>query len=644
MRTFPQNVAVRECRQPGIGWHGLPAILLAIALVSCDALPGAQPKAPTGAIGAIAQAASALLAPGADITDMRFDEALEGADLQRALGSNADAIIAQVRKTRSAADAGWKPASASGGPRLASLAAVIGVFSVPLFAQVLASSLDELTKVSGTRPGRSNPVTSNDTSGGTFTTTTVNIVETISSSGSRVTASVSWSYKTASIDNASGQTVLTMTDERTMVGDIDVCPDGAGTVHATLNVQQNVQTNAKGTITTRQATSKNAFAGTVGDDANLRSVRQTFQEQSSWEMSTGTGSYDVTMSATYNAAQNGSFLGGMQVGSVTGNVASATGDAEGRLGRSVGFSVAVDALALDDAYKAAQRLWRNGRCVMVEAPTFGAKTPIEVGQQETKQHDEEVDIDSDTEFSVRLKHRFGGGDLTFPLRADLTSGEKKLEPNRLDSGSGNLKYKAPAEDEKRATAMLRTTSKRGIGTLVLEFHTGGGLTLTLTGELSGNDTSFATVRILDRLTIGPLEFKKTFGDLWEAQGKWRAETSSFTAALGETQTCTGSEGGDVTMMARVEKRGDRKVWVVDPLDSDATGTGSMTCEHSLGGTTLRGVTLPRTTTHDSDGNSAAIFIGILDTIVIPQEGGRVPVRGSQGTFTASGTATATTGN
>ena len=636
---------MRETQRRGIRWRGLAAALLAVVLVSCDALPGAQPKAPTGVIGAIAQSASALLAPGADITDMRLEEALEGADLPRALGSGADVVLAQVRKTRSAADAGWKPASARGGPRLASLAAAVGVFSVPLFAQLLASSLDELTKTSGPRPGPpSNPVTSNDTSGGTFTTTTVNIVETVSSSGSRVTATVTWTYKTASIDNASGQTVLTMTDDRTMVGSIDVCPDGAGTVHATLNVEQKVLTNVKGTISTRQATSKNGFAGTVGDDANLRSVKQTFQEQASWEMSTGTGSYDVAMSATYNASQNGSFLGGMQVGSVSGNVASATGDAEGRLGRSVGFSVAVDALALDDAYKAAQRLWRNGRCVMVDARTFGVETPLEVGQQETKQHDEGVDMDSETEFSVRLKHRFGGGDLTFPLKADLTSGEKKLEPNRLDSGSGNLKYKAPAEDDKRATAMLRATSKRGIGTLVLDFHTGGGLTLTLNGELSGNQSGLATVRILNKVTVGPLVFKKAGGDLWEAQGSWRAETSSFTAAAGETTTCTGAESGEISMMARTEKRGDKRVWVVDPRDSDATGSGSDTCEHSIGGQTLRGVTLPRTTTHESPGESGGLFVGLLDTIVIPSEGGRLRVQGSQGTFTASGTADAKTGN
>jgi len=52
------------------------------------------------------------------------------------------------------------------------------------------------------------------------------------------------------------------------------------------------------------------------------------------------------------------------------------------------------------------------------------------------------------------------------------SGTKTLEPNKLES-SGSLTYKAPDEDDKKATAKLQSTSKRGIGTLVLDARRDG---------------------------------------------------------------------------------------------------------------------------------------------------------------------------
>ena len=176
--------------------------------------------------------------------------------------------------------------------------------------------------------------------------------------------------------------------------------------------------------------------------------------------------------------------------------------------------------------------------------------------------------------------------MSAPITAALSSGQKTLEPSRLES-SGSLTYKAPDEEDKKATSKLQSTSRRGIGTLVLDFHTGGGLTLTITGEVRGNSTTIVgTVRVLDTVRIGPLEFRKSFGDFWEGTGTWSAETSSFTVAAGTSDTCTGAESGKITMMATRETRGDRKVWVIEPLDTDAEGTGRQTCVSSTGDQTL----------------------------------------------------------
>lgn len=593
----------------------LSGLFLALAVVSCDALPAARSPAPTGPIGEVWQTAAALLAPGADISDHRLEEALEGADLRAVLGTNADIVIAQVRKTRAAVDAAWKPASAAGGQRLTSVVSNVGLFSVPIFAQTLASSLDVQTQSPNNVTRPSNPFTSNENSNGVFTTTTVNIAETYGASGSKVGLTMRWSYTTASIEN--GLTVYTLSDDRTMTGSIDVCPDTSGSVTATLNVEQTVKSNAKGKITSRQASSSNAFVGTVGDDAYLRSVRQTFHEQSTWDVSSGSGSYGIDMTATYDASQSGGFFGGsMQSG--PGSVSSATGDATqaGTIGKYAGFSLVVDALSLDEAYKAAQRLWRNGRCVMVRAPDYGSETPINTGSQEKSQHDEQVDVASETKFSVNLKHRFAGGGLSQPVTAALASGGKKLEPGRLDSVPSSLTYTAPDEQDKKATVALKSTSKRGIGTLYLDFHTGGeGLTLTISGTLKLRRSFIGTLtEVTDIVQIGPVEFKKTFADMWEGTGTWTAQTSSFTSVPGRTERCTGAQSGRITMLATYDTSGPNKVWVIEPLDGSTTGAATTSCPGEI----------------NLAAEAADQFLGTFKTFIIPEQGGVQALHGAQG--------------
>ena len=281
---------------------------------------------------------------------------------------------------------------------------------------------------------------------------------------------------------------------------------------------------------------------------------------------------------------------------------------------------------------------------MVTAPDYDAETPINTMAQDTSQHDEAVDQGSETKFSVKLKHRFESAPPSAPVTAALTSGAKTITPSRIDGGSGALTYKAPDEDDKKATVKLQSTSKRGIGTLVLDFHTGGALTLTITGEARSEITRIGTVKILDIVKVGPLEFKQLAGDIWQATGSWSAQTSSFTTVAGSSDTCTGSDTGTITVMATVETRQGKRVWVIDPADSDAEGKGTDTCVSSLGDQTLRGVTIPGTRTFESDGDAAGLFMSNLDPFTVPADGGTVRVHGSTGggggSFTSDGTATA----
>ena len=623
----------------------LRVVLVGVALLSCDALPGTAPKGPTGPVGEVAREVAgqvaAIAAPNAELADQPFEDLLAKLDLAKSHGAGADEILGQIRKTR-AAVAARAAASAFARPRLASPATLSGTFSIPHFASRFAFSLDDLTKKNQTIALPASQYSNMETGATSFTTTTLNVTEIFTGEGSKVTATVRWSYSTITIDTRTGATLVHVTDDRELVGTIDVCPDAGGSVPGTVKVTSNVAAKQGAVTTTRRSNGNSTFKGSVSEQATLQSVRQEQRVETSWQSTSGDGGYNANNTATWNAGANG-YIGGLDAGSFTGTITNSGSATAADAARAAGWDVALDAFAMEGAYQKSQDLWRRGRCVIVAAPDYRAETPISAEQQNEPQHDEAVDPSSETKFTVNLKHRFSGS-VSAPITAALSSGQKTLEPSRLES-SGSLTYRAPDEEDKKATAKLQSTSKRGIGTLVLDFHTGGGLTLTITGEVRGNSTTIVgTVRVLDTVRIGPIEFKKSFGDFWEGTGTWTAQTSSYTVAAGTSDTCTGTDSGTITMMATRETRGDRKVWLIEPLDTIAEGTGRQTCVSSAGDQTLRGVTIPGTRTYESEGDAAELFIGNLSRFTIPAEGGTVRVSGSQnaagGSWTSEGTAVA----
>ena len=615
--------------------RALAAAVLMLAIVSCNAAPTAAPV-PTGSLAPIARNLAALVTPNADIPDAPFDEFLAALDLPKTLGASGTEIVDALRRTR--ALVATAPRSSRGaGPHVASPAAVIGVFIVPEFARTLADALDPFTKKAGTAQTQPRPLNETDDGPTTTTTTSLNITTQISSTGPRVTLTMHWTFHSTAKDKQSGAVLVDLLDERTMVGAITVCPDGQGQVGSSIDVHSTFSNTTKGTTTTQDTTSSSVFTGHVDDSAVLRSVNQTLQDKQ-----TGTNTYEAIVSTSYAASSGGNFLQGLNTSDFTGSFNAADTATAERVGRLAAFSLVLDALALDPAYGAAQKLWRNGRCVMVSVPTYNAETPIEVGEQEKTQHDEAVDASSETKVSVNLKHRFEGGAPSQPVTATLTSGGKKLEPGRLDAVPGSITYTAPDERDKKASAKLQTTSKRGIGTLVLDFHTGQeALTLTLSGTGTSHlsflgTTSDQTVQV----TLGPVEFKRLVGDMWSGTGTWQSTTHSETVNSISSNTCDGAEMGTVEMEAEVQTRAGQRVWVIKRGAISTDGAGSEKCVNSLGGTTIRGVTLPSTITNDTDGGSAELFITPLEEIVIPADGGTVAVRGSR---TVGGTALSATG-
>lgn len=628
--------------------RGLGVAVLAGLLAGC-ALPGATAKPADALSGAIAAEATSVKA--SDRPDAHFELLLTRLDLATSFGAQADAIAAQLRSSRAAVAEAAAARSAAAGGRLARVNAAgpQSTFSVPVFAKTLSGALDDLTKQGGSRTLPGKPY--EKTEGGTATTTTTSLrtTETLTGNGSVVTYSMQWTYRSTTVDK-NGQPLVDVIDERLMVGTIDVCPDASGVAPASLDAKAAIGAtklvNGAGQQIRSESSSTNRFSGRVDDSATLRSVRQDFSEKASWQSTSGSGGFESKASVAHNAGADGGFVGGFDASTYSGSI-DTSGDLGGvDVNKATAWTLTIDGWAMEEPFQAAQRLWRNGRCVVVRAPDYGAETPIETTDQNKPQRDERVDVSSETKFAVGLKHRYQGA-LSQPISASLASGGKALEPGRVESVPSSLTYKAPDEEDKRASAMLRSTSKRGIGTLVLDFHTGSeSLTLTITGEFSSNTTSFAgTVRILSRVTVGPIDLKKVGGNLYEGTGRWSAQISSFTAAGLGTLTCEGSERGDVEMVARLEKRGAESVWAVDPRESGGEGSGTQTCTNSLGGTTVRGVTSPTTINVDSTGDTGTLFVGLLRPFTLPAGGGRTAVSGSSEglagtgvTASASGTA------
>ena len=620
----------------------LAALVVVLGLLSCTSVPAAKPL-PSGPLGDAARKALAISAPNADVVDQPLEDALARLGLAKTYGATADQIIDQVRKTRAAVATMRTSSSATAGPRLASLATSAASFSIPVFAAQFASFLDQLTDKGGTFSLPAHPFSSQENGPDSFTTTTLSVTEVYSGSGSEATATVHWTYSTITISTKpGGETLLHLQDDRELVGTINVCPDGTGNVPAKLHMTTKIATEVAGVTTTHNATADVEFSGSVSDSATLTSVTEKTKTETSWNGVSGSGGVSANTSVTWSAADGG-LLGG-QMSSFDGSVVARGIASDAEASSAAGWDIAVSAFAMDASFRSAQTLWRAGRCVVVMAPDYNAETPIKVQEQTKSQHDEAVDQSSETKFAVKLRHRFEGGSLSQPITAAL-AGQKTLEPSRLE-GAGSLTYKAPDEEGKKATATLKSTSKRGIGTLVLDFHTGGALTLTITGTLKSAST-FATT-IEDQVTVGPLEFKKTAGGAWEATGTWTTTIHTMVNANGSFETCDGSEKGNVTWDATTEKRGNATVWVIDPSNADFDdGSGTLNCFTPP--VTIRGVTIGGNIKSDSAGGSGEIFAGALGSFTVPAEGGNIPVggatpiAGARGGFVASGTAKAVTG-
>ena len=603
-----------------------------VAITSSCVQPGQTSKTSGDPnIDAITKSAAAVQSGGGPITrddELRFFVGVSG--LRAALGSRADEVTDLIERSReSAVGKITRPAfTGFGNKQPAELTPIYLMFL--MFAKEMASALDATTSGAGGSTERTAPpFTSTDSGPTTTAVSTLTTTESVSGSGSVATLKWHWIYRTSVTDNATKAPVAELVEDRTMTSSFNVCPDGAGAVPASLDVVaiRGATVAAGGVVTqTQEQTHRtNTFTGKVDDKAVLKTVEQQAHVESSFQRTSSAaasnGSIEFAVGMTWQV--NGGKLGDATTTSAA--TGSGTGDATGDDVRTAAGALGLDVGSYQDVFQSGQDLWRNGRCVVVTAPDYKAETPIRLAEQGAVQHREEVQPSSETKFQVSVRHRFAGG-LSQSLQTQL-SGDKKLEPTQFESVPGTEKYSAPDETDKSATVNLESTSKRGIGRLLLEFRTvANKLRVTVNGTVVNLAQDVA--RFTGRVRIGDAEFRKVDDTTWEGTGALNTTIQAESLVPGSFLPCsTGSESGSVLFTARVEKRGETSVWIVHPdLARSRIVLGDL-CGAAPGTAGGAGYTIN--------------FLMQLGDITIPSEGGTVPVHSSRSLGPVTATVDAT---
>ncbi len=442
---------------------------------------------------------------------------LDHMGVRAGLGPNADRILALIQATETAVDAQQvKVQTASTGI----VNAVFQKFQSPYieFRDQMSDALDGIGRSGGGNLHIDMGSQSNtQTDGGWSGTTSQQTTADVTISGSDVKVELVRDITNSATDVASGTSILNETIKHRIVGELDVCPPATGQVPASLTVGLEADSSTFplpgggiATHATGTSTRSSQFQGPVDDMATLGAVQQAFTNHEMFHKTTSApGQADVTSDGEFTmTATNindgvpaaGEFHATLSDWSTSTGTTSATGDVTAEMFAPMPWLAGSDYSTMDASYVAAQTLWRNTRCVIVTAPTYIPASAFANNAIPT--HTEEVDKGSTTVFQVGVDHRFGQT-VTAKIVTEL-DGKESLQPGTIPKPPGTLTYVAPDKDGLDAKAILTSTSKQGIGHLVLTFHTGAEkLKLSISGTLvtSGFGVSYTTTFSTSNLVL-----------------------------------------------------------------------------------------------------------------------------------------------
>lgn len=496
--------------------------LIGLLVVACGAPPVISPSNPLTSPPPPTDSASATNASVAPSIGPLFDEVLAGAiahvgqpigdldvDVDRerlltamglatSLGADAERILGLVATTEAGARSlqsvpttlPWAPTSLDNGAFVDAKFLVAAFKRIPTleseFKQYLAGGVDAIG-FDGPNPFHSDlgTTTFRQTDGTLSSTSQMHMTADVVFAGSDVKATFATDIQTSVTDTVSGTTVLTETSKHLTTGQLDACPNAAGSVPGSIDisVDEDASTFAGAGVTTSHATGHSTrssqFMGTTDDQANLGSISQTYTEDKQFKRTaTGADGQETTSEGAYTVGVSGINDGVARergIGATIGDWSGAeraedqiSGGMTPDMIHGIDTNAGYDFATIEAGYLQAQKLIRDSRCVIVTAPTYIPRSAFDRNARPT--HSEDVEKGSTTVFQVGVDHRFGQS-----VSAKITvefDGKESISPDVVERPPGALTYVAPGEDGKDAHVMLTSTSRQGIGRLKLTFHTG----------------------------------------------------------------------------------------------------------------------------------------------------------------------------
>ena len=320
---------------------------------------------------------------------------------------------------------------------------------------------------------------------------------TVQAGGGRVHLEVDIN-STATVTDASGATVATVSGTGRIIYDVLACPEADGRALGDYHISYNETAGSR----SRSYAANAAFTLRNGDDAALQSIDIQFDVRRDASQDGTSTSAQVSMSGT--AARGG----GMSYGDGT---VSSNGMSPDQTASSLGGTIALVGATVREVGKAAEKYWRSGKCIELQP----SETTRDVDPQE------ELSIDT------RAVGHFDRAEIDAPIRATL-SGVATLEP--LDTPQdppATVTYTAGEEQGDEGTVTFKQVGRRGIGMIDETFTvapqelrldiTGTGSTTVPGASVSGTSTATGVVLAFNEGTgryendAFPIEFDLSIG-------------------------------------------------------------------------------------------------------------------------------------
>jgi hypothetical protein len=210
--------------------------------------------------------------------------------------------------------------------------------------------------------------------------------------------------------------------------------------------------------------------------------------------------------------------------------------------------------------KLAEAMWKNGGCVAIVANSPGR-----------------VDVNSTTQIPVDVKHKYDGSAVPSKISASL-AGESSIAPTSLPTTAGEIAYTAPGEQNKTAKIELTSKSKRGGAKITLDASTGGAA-YRIVGGKDAWQTNTVVCDIMKPFTLtgGGVTMKLTGGlsGTYTYTGPFGSHGGeSYTISLPEGPGKPGTMTGGGVGCAMGKCRNDIEKYTLTPVDSASCSGGN----------------------------------------------------------------------